>query len=159
MTSINCPNCGLALPGHARFCARCGAAQPGARSLPSEAPRPAVWVLVLFWLGTAGTLLVALTYGLVVILPEVSGQAAGDQTRIRLAAAVVTVLALALSGAQLTAAIGLTGGRSWGRVLGTLVCIIWCLTCIGLPFGLLALNSIWRSAGASRPAPSSQPGR
>ena len=152
MSSLSCPVCGLVLPARARFCARCGAALPGARPPAAAVVRPPVWVLALFWLGTAGTLLLALGYGLAALAPEGGGSPVGDEGRFRLTAAVITALALALAAAQLAAAIGLTGGFPWARVLATLVCVVWCLTCVGLPLALLALNSIWRSPGGSGPA-------
>ena len=154
MNLVSCPSCGFALPPHARFCARCGVAQPAPAALPEEAPGFPGWVLVLFWLGAAVALLVAIVYAVVAASPGVAGPG-GDDARVRLPAAVIALCSASLFVGQLAAAVGLTGARPWARVLATLVCVAWCLTCLGLPLGLLALNAIWRSRPA--PAPANSP--
>ena len=144
MNLVSCPSCGSALPPYARYCARCGAPQPAPATPAGELAAAPVWVLVLFWLGAALALLVAIIYGVLAASPDVAGQG-GDEARVRLPAAVIALCSVSLFAGHLAAAVGLTGGRPWARVLGTLVCVAWCLTCIGMPFGLLALNAMWRS--------------
>lgn len=109
-------------------------------------------MLVLFWIGCALTLGVALLYGLAALAPELASQPA-DVGRVRLAASVVALCAGSLFVGQLLATIGLTAGWQWSRLLATLVCVVWCLTCVGLPLGLLALNAIWRGRARAAPAP------
>jgi hypothetical protein len=125
--------------------------QPGAGPPRAPAPpRPPVWVLVLFWIGTAAVLLVAVVYGVAAAFPDVAAQS-GDTGRVRVAATVVAICAGSLFVGQLLSTIGLTAGWPWARLLATLVCVAWALTCVGLPVALLALNSIWR-AGRRPPA-------
>jgi hypothetical protein len=143
------------LPGHARFCARCGVRQPGARLAAPAAPRPGLWVLVLFWIGTAAVLGIALVYGVAAAFPDLAAQESGDASRVRVAATVVALCAGSLFLGQLLATIGLTAGWPWARPLATLVCVVWALTCVGLPVALLALNSIWK--GRRRPAAPTAP--
>lgn len=143
MNLVACPRCGMVLPPHARFCAHCGAPQPGAAPAPSQSRRPAGWVLVLFWLGAFGLLLVGVVYGVLAAAPDVAGQEA-DAARVRITALVVALCAGSLFVAQLVAAIGLTGGWPWARVLATLVSVAWCLSCLGIPVAVLTLNAIWR---------------
>jgi hypothetical protein len=111
-------------------------------------PRPPVWVLVLFWLGAAAVLGVAVVYGVAAAFPDLAAQS-GQGSNVRVAATVVTLCAASVFVAQLLAVIGLTVGAPWARPLATLVCVVWALTCIGLPVALLAVNSIWR--GRRRP--------
>ena len=111
-------------------------------------------MLTLFWIGCALTLGIALVYSLAALEPQLAGQP-GDSGRIRVAAAIVALCASSLFVGQLLATIGLTAGWQWSRLLATLVCVVWCLTCIGLPLGLFALNAIWR--GRARPAPAPVP--
>lgn len=143
MSLVVCPRCGMPLPPHARFCAHCGSPQLGAVPAPTESQRPAGWVLVLFWTGAAGLLLVGVVYGVLAAAPDVAGQEA-DAARVRIAALVIALTAGALFVAQLVAAIGLTGGWPWARVVATLVSVAWCLSCLGIPVAVLALNAIWR---------------
>ncbi len=146
--TASCAACGLAgLPAGARFCARCGA-RLGAGS--AAGGRPAPWVLLLFWLGTGALLVLALVYAALLASPDIAGTASAgaDPGQVRVGATVVALCAVSLFLAQLAAAVGLTTGRAWARLLATLVCVTWCLTCLGLPLGLLALNSIWRRSPA-----------
>ena len=107
-----------------------------------------MWVLVLFWLGALLTLGIALVYSAAAAFPDLAAQS-GDSGRLQTAAVVVAAVAGLLFAAQIVAAIGLTVGAAWARTLATVVCVVWCLTCVGLPIALLALNSIWRG-GASK---------
>ena len=111
-------------------------------------PRPPAWVLVLFWLGAALVLGLAVVYGVAAAFPDLAAQS-GQGSKVQVAATVVGLCAASVFVAQLLAVIGLTVGASWARPLATLVCVVWALTCIGLPVAVLAVNSIWR--GRRRP--------
>jgi hypothetical protein len=148
---ITCPACGLRLPEFARFCARCGKRLPFTRG--QVAP---VWVLILFWLGTAAALAVTLAYTVAVAAPNLAGQGI-DPGQLRAVAGVVAVVAGCLFVAQLITSIGLTLGRSWAKGMATLVCVAWALTCVGLPLAVFALSAIWRPLKPARPAPAPPP--
>ena len=151
---MTCPTCGLSLPAHARFCARCG------RHLWSEAtsaptPRPAapVWLQVLLWLGAGALFWITVTYlafaaGL--ISPAAVG-AGADAGTLRGAASVIAVCAGSLAVAHAIAGFGLAANRPWARTFTTLVCVVWAITCIGMPVGLLAISAMWRSQGGAKP--------
>jgi hypothetical protein len=149
----------LALPPEARFCARCGAglapaggvaqaasAAPAARRPGGAAP---VWLQALLWIGAAGTFWVAILYGLFatgLVTPQSVGAGSGqDAASLRAAATLITALAASLSVAHVVAAIGLLLARPWARTFTTLVCVVWALTCVGLPVGLLGINALWRA--------------
>jgi ABC-type glycerol-3-phosphate transport system permease component len=91
----------------------------------------------------------AALYAVVASMPNVAGQT-GDVGQLRFAATVFALCFGSLFVGHVLAAVGLTVGWSWARLLATLVCVVWCLTCVGLPLGLLVLNAIWR--GRPRPA-------
>jgi hypothetical protein len=159
---VTCPSCGLVLPSEARFCARCGVRQPGAPAGPAvavRAARPAapVWLLVLLWVGAGVTLWTAAFYGalaLGVISPAALG-GGPDTGSLQAAAGLIAICAGSLSVAHGAAALGLMGGRSWSRTFATMVCVVWALSCVGLPLGLLGINALWRArrgAGPSGPA-------
>lgn len=112
---------------------------------------------MLLWIGGAVSFLVAALYTLAALYPNLSSQP-GDLARLRLAATVVALCAASLFVGHVLATIGLTVGWSWARLLATLVCVVWCLTCIGLPLGLLVLNAIWRGRPRSAPATAPPPG-
>jgi hypothetical protein len=142
---IECPRCGLQLPNHARFCARCGSPLPGGGRLPGGT---ATWVIVLFGLGAAAGALVALVYSIIALTPDLP--AAGmDPERLRLSAIALAVLGALVFVLQVAALVGLAQGRDWGRVVATVACVGWALTCIGLPVSLAVISSLWgrRSAG------------
>lgn len=100
------------------------------------------------------SLAVAALYTVAALYPDLAGTPA-DVGRLRLAATIVALCAASLFAGHVLATIGLTVGWSWARLLATLVCVVWCLTCIGLPLGLLVLNAIWR--GRPRPAAAAVP--
>jgi hypothetical protein len=139
----NCPSCSLALPDHARFCARCGVQQP--------APRAPVdtWVLVLFGVGTTLTAAGAVVYAVAAVDPGMGVPSHLDPATLRAGAILLGALLGTLCVVQAFAIVGLVRGREWGRVAATIACVMWSLTCIGLPVGLLVLNSLWRR----RPSP------
>lgn len=141
-----CPDCALELPDHARFCARCGARLPG-EPAPRGGAAPA-WLLVLFLLGVALSALVALLYAAALAAPDLGGAAAGNGVSVpelRVGSAIVTLLAAAMFVLQLVATIGLLRRRRWGRAAATVACVAWALTCVGIPFSILALNALWRT--------------
>lgn len=137
-----CPACGLALPAYARFCARCGSPLAAA---PRRAELAPVWVQALLWVGAGALLWVAATYGaLAAGLVPAGAVSAADLAAARGPSALVAAAALSLCLAHLAAAIGLLTGRAWARPFTTMVCVVWALTCVGLPVGLLAVNAMWR---------------
>jgi zinc-ribbon domain len=148
---VTCPSCGLALPPVARFCARCGT-----RLAPGAAPAPAgmapVWLLALLWVGAAGLLAVAASYAALALGVIRPGQIdpSVDPAQVRPTSAVVAVCAASLSIAHGVAALGLMGRRAWARTFATLVCVVWALTCVGLPLGLLGIAALWRPRRAAR---------
>ncbi len=133
-----CPRCGLELPGHARFCARCGTPQPLSRGDVSP------WVLALFGVGIVVSALGAFVYGVVAVDPTAASSRSFDTATLRAAAVALGVALTVLCALQAAALAGLVLGREWGRVTATLACVLWSLTCVGLPISVLVLNSIWR---------------
>jgi zinc-ribbon domain len=158
---VLCPSCGLSLPAHARFCARCGTplgTAAGPRS-PEVAP---VWVQVLLWLGAAGLLGIAITYAVLAagLVPSDAVGPGQDVGTLRSGSALLAACAASLSLAHLAAALGLAGRRAWGRLFATMVFVVWALTCVGLPVALFAISTLWRARGrggaeaaTSRPSP------
>jgi hypothetical protein len=135
---ITCRVCGTQLPPHARFCARCGTAQP------VVARGVAAWVLVVFGLGVAVSALGSIVYAVVAIDPSSAAGTNIDHGLLRAAAVSLAVALAALCGLQVAAVAGLIGDREWGRVTATVACVAWALTCVGLPVSILVLNSIGR---------------
>lgn len=135
-----CPACGLELPAHARFCARCGASLPAARSRTGGFPP---WVLVLLAVGALVSGLAALVYGSVLLASDLPAAAGVDPGRARASAVLLAAAATAMCGLQVAALAGLMRDREWGRVTATLACVGWALTCAGLPLSLLVLNALW----------------
>ena len=112
-----------------------------------------VWLQVLLWLGAGALFWVAVSYlafaaGL--ISPAAVG-AAGDVGSLRVAASVIAVCAGSLAVAHAVAGFGLATNRPWARTFATLVCVVWALTCVGMPVGLLAISAMWRSRGNATP--------
>jgi hypothetical protein len=142
---VTCPSCGLRLPQFARFCARCGQRLPSARS--QAAP---VWILIVFWLGTALLLLVAVAYAIAAVTPNLPPEGV-DPNQLRLAASAIALVAGALFVVQLVASLGLTLGQPWARAMATVVCVLWALTCVGLLLAIPVLSTIWRSRRAAEP--------
>ncbi|MDQ6773798.1 MAG: zinc ribbon domain-containing protein [Candidatus Dormibacteraeota bacterium] len=151
----NCPRCGRAIPTHARFCAYCGAPLAPA----AGAATVALWVLVLFWVGTPLALLIAGAYALALGSPDLAARAAGQQridpTQLQGLIVAIVIWAGLLFACQLAASVGLTLGRAWARVLGTIVAVAWSLTCIALPISILVVVFLWRpdrrrAAGAAQ---------
>jgi hypothetical protein len=127
-------------------------AQPGARPRAAGVRAP-LWVLLLFWLGAVIVLLAAVVYGVAAAFPDLGAQP-GEAARVRAFAGVVAGFLALLFAGQVLAATGLTAGWSWARPLATVVCVVWALSCLGLPVALLVLNSLWRGR---RPAAAPSP--
>jgi zinc-ribbon domain len=149
---VTCPRCGLALPARARFCARCGtqlALDARPRAAAAVAP---VWLLALLWIGAAALVWVTAVYlaiALALVPAEALGASAADLRGARGPAAVISLCAASLAVAHVVAALGLMGGRPWARPFATMVCVVWALTCVGLPVGLLGINALWRPRRAA----------
>ena len=150
---MTCPSCGLTLPPHARFCARCGTrirtdAPPAPSSRATSAP---VWLQVLLWVGAGALFWIAVSYlalGAGWIPPNSIGTGV-DVRALRGTASLIGVCAGSLAVAHAVAAIGLARDRPWSRTFTTLVCVVWALTCVGLPVGLLGISALWRSRAAA----------
>ena len=149
---MNCPACGLQLPPYARFCARCGTPQPNPVGSPPRrvTRRQPAWLLVLFWAGAVLSLLVAVLYAAIAVTPEAAVTPGLDPAQVGQTALIAAVLAAALFGVQVVAAVGLTAGRDWARVVATVACVGWALTCIGLPVAAVVLARLWRGGAADR---------
>ena len=141
---MTCPACGFALPQHARFCARCGAPQT-VRLHSTD-----TWVLVVFGFGAVLTACVAILYSALAIYPNATTTTM-DPATLRTGSVILASLLGVLCLLQTFAIAGLVRGREWGRVAATAACVIWSLTCLGVPVAVLVLTSIWRSKPASIP--------
>jgi hypothetical protein len=138
-----CRVCGLELPSFARFCARCGSPLPDA----VRGTRSAVWVLVLCGIAAPLAAAAAVVYGVIAIDPATPGTGGIDAASVRSLSAAFAIGLLGLAVLHGAAFVGLMREREWGRVAATIACVLWALTCIGLPVGLLALNAIWKRRG------------
>ncbi|HYZ01366.1 MAG TPA: zinc-ribbon domain-containing protein [Candidatus Binatia bacterium] len=164
-----CRQCGLELPDRARFCARCGAAltPPGGPQLaadpggwgtaaparPAAGRRPPLWLLLVFWIGSVLPLLVAIIYAVIAVDPTADGGASGlSSADVQRSAVFLAVSATVLLVLQLAAAAALTAGQPWGRLVATVVCALWMLSCVGIPVAVLALSVLWRKT-AEPPRP------
>ncbi len=139
----------MQLPSYARFCARCGMAQPPRRQVET-------WVVILFGVGIVLTAGVAVLYAGLAISPA-PAPAGMDPAAVKNTAAILGVVAGLVCILQSVALAGMVLGREWGRILATAACVAWSLTCLGIPVALLTLNSIWRrravQAGQVPPGP------
>jgi len=146
---VTCPACGLELPSKARFCARCGTAQPAPK-------RPvAGWVLIVFAVGVVVTALVAVLYSAIALFPTATSTSL-DPATVRTGSEVLAAALGILCLLQSIAIAGLVRGREWGRLAATAACVVWSVTCLGLPVAILVLSSIWRGkpvTSAPRPLP------
>src|SRR5262249_48838500 len=115
-------------------------------------PAP-VWLLALLWIGAGGLLIVSFLYGIIAV-GAVSAESLGtgqDPASLRGAAALIAVCAASLSAAHVAAAIGLMALRPWARTFATMVCVVWTLSCVGMPVGLLGISALWRARPDSGP--------
>jgi hypothetical protein len=140
---ITCPQCGLELPGYARFCARCGVRLPAARVLAGAN----LWILLLFGVGAALGALMALIYSVIAVTPDLPASGL-DPERVRATAVFLAVVGASVCALQVAAVVGLALGREWGRVVAPIVCVAWSLTCIGLPVSLAVISSLWARKNA-----------
>ena len=150
--AVTCPSCGLALPPVARFCARCGT-RLAAEAVPvAPAAMAPVWLLALLWVGSAGLLSAAAFYGALAVglIQPTQIDPTVDPAQVRPTSAVIALCAGSLCAAHGAAAVGLMGRRPWARTFATLVCVVWALTCIGLPVGLLGISALWRPRRPAR---------
>ena len=143
---MTCPACGMILPANARFCARCGVAQP-------QVTRPvAVWVIVVFGVGVVVTALVATTYSAIALFPSAAGSNL-DPVTLRTGSTILGVGVGMLCILQSVAIAGLVRSREWGRVAATAACVLWSITCVGLPVAIFVLNALWRGGPPKATAP------
>jgi len=142
-----CAACGLELPAHARFCARCGIAADRAGSR-----RWSPWIPVLLGIGSLVGLLIAFGYWSLLRTPELMASRGINPAEGRPIAAFFTVWAFLLVAVQLVAIPGLVRGRPWGRLAATAACALWSVTGVGVPLSLLVLYLLWRRAPAGGPA-------
>jgi hypothetical protein len=101
------------------------------------------WIYVVFGLGVALSAVVSVLYAVIAIDPGAASSSM-DPAVLRtgsVALAVVLALVCVLQGAAI---VGLVRGAEWGRVLATIACVAWSITCVGIPVAALVLNSIWR---------------
>jgi len=143
-----CPACGLGLPNHARFCARCGA------RLPSPGPAVETWVWVVLGVGVVVTASMAVLYAGVAMDPTVASSGL-DASTVRTGSILIGAALGILCLLQIAGITGLARGRDWGRVAATVACVMWGATCVGLPLAVLVLNSLWRRK--PRPARAARP--
>jgi hypothetical protein len=133
-----CWSCGLPLPPGARFCARCGVRQ---RVEGLGAPP---LVIVAFTLGACAAGLVVLVYGLVLLSPEALSHDPQLAQVEQVGSLVAVIYGAALVVLQAAAVTGLARARAWGRVVGTIACLLWALTVVGLAISLPVLYYMWR---------------
>jgi hypothetical protein len=144
---MTCPRCGLAgLPARARFCARCGLPLTPLGSGAAARALAPVWLLALLWLGAGLLFAVAVLYTALALgaVPREAIPPGTDLAALRAGAALVAAMAASLAMAHAAAALGLMAGRAWARPFTTMVCVVWGLTCVGLPVALLGINALWR---------------
>jgi hypothetical protein len=137
------------LPARARFCARCGLPlTPSPASAATLALAP-VWLLALLWLGAGVLFAIAALYAALALgaAPPQAIPPGTDLNALRAGAALVAAVAASLAAAHAAAALGLMAGRPWARPFTTMICVVWGLTCVGLPLAILAVNSLWRGQG------------
>lgn len=125
---------------------------------PTERPRPAgrrtpLWIILLFWLGSAVPLVLGLTYLVAWVAPsEQMVQLTGaTAAQLRVTAGVATIYCTVLLVVQLVAALGLTLARDWARPVASVACALWTITCIGIPVCVAVLTTIWGRGRTPRP--------
>jgi hypothetical protein len=101
-------------------------------------------VVVAFWVGAAVALLLAAVYASIAATPKLPELSAADPGQVRTSAILIAAWAAALFGAQVVAAFGLVRRRDWALLPATLACVLWALTCVGLPVAIAVLAGLWR---------------
>jgi hypothetical protein len=101
------------------------------------------WVFVVFGLGVALSAIVSALYAVIAIDPT-GASTSLDPGAVRAGSAALAGIFCVLFVLQCAAIVGLVRGGEWGRVLATIACVAWSLTCVGLPVAVLVLNSLWR---------------
>ena len=109
-----------------------------------------MWVLAVFGFGIAVSATVAVLYAAIAIDP-IRASSSLDLATLRTGSAIVSATLGILFIVQAVAVIGLVRGRDWGRVAATVACVMWSITCVGIPVAILVLNSIWRRRGDAPP--------
>ena len=105
--------------------------------------------MLVFWIGSVVPLLIAIIYAVIAVDPTADGGASGLSTGdVQRSAVFLAACATILLVLQLAAAAALTAGQPWGRMLASVVCALWMLTCVGIPVAILALSALWRKAAA-----------
>ncbi|MGH7861427.1 MAG: hypothetical protein ACRENM_04425 [Candidatus Dormibacteraceae bacterium] len=146
--SVQCPACGTMLPPQARYCARCG--RPVTPAPAAPVPR---WLLVLLWSGSVLAALLTVLYAYIYASPDFIAAHATSSvsaSSLRAAAAAIAIGGGAVCILQPLATWALGRGWAWGRILISLVSILWFPTLIGIPVSILVLAVVW---WAARPAP------
>jgi len=88
-------------------------------------------------------------YGYIYFSPQLlvaHATASVSASDLRTASAVISISALAAFLLQATGCLLLVRGSLWGRVILSLVCVLWSVTLVGLPVSLFVLVNIWRRA-------------
>jgi len=101
------------------------------------------WVYVVFGLGIALSAIVSVLYAVIAIDPAAASTTM-DPGVLRAGSVALAAILAVLFALQCAAIVGLVRGAEWGRVVATIVCVAWSITCVGLPVAVLVLNSMWR---------------
>jgi hypothetical protein len=109
-------------------------------------------VFVVFGLGVAVSAVVSGLYAVIAIDPA-GASTTMDPGVVRTGSVALALIMGILCALQCAAIVGLVRGGDWGRVVATIVCVAWSITCVGLPVAVLVLNSIWRR----KPPPATAP--
>lgn len=99
------------------------------------------------------SLVAAAVYALALFLPSLATGSGLDAQQVRTAAALLTAYFAVVAALQLIASVGLTLGQGWARGTATVVCIAWCLTCVGVLVALPVLNALWRRTPTAKLEP------
>jgi hypothetical protein len=119
--------------------------------LPPELSVP-VWIVVSLGVGAILAGLFGLVYALVLVDPSLPAAAgtpymAVSQSTLAALTAACGLMVLV----QAAAVAGLLRGRDWGKLMATIACVGWALTCLLAPVSFLLLFFLWRPASSARP--------
>jgi hypothetical protein len=134
----------MELPAFARYCARCG------NALPPELDVP-VWIVVTLGVGAVMAGLFGIVYALLLVDPGLT--AATGTGYLSVSQTTLAVLALGCAAMVLVQAAAVTGlirGRDWGKLMATIACVGWAMTCLLAPLSFLLLFFLWRPAPQAR---------